>query len=61
MWEVQPADYAIVHHELHMMEVDAQIWTAYGQARLAHVVTHDGVPIVSVYENPRLRNEGRQP
>jgi 4-amino-4-deoxy-L-arabinose transferase-like glycosyltransferase len=61
VWEVQPADYAIVHHELHMMEVDAQIWTAYGQARLAHVVTHDGVPIVSVYENPRVRNEGRQP
>ncbi len=35
-----------------MMEVDAQIWTAYGQARLSHVVTHDGVPIVSVYEHP---------
>ncbi len=61
VWEISPADYSIVHHELHMMEVDAQIWTAYGQARLSHVVTHDGVPIVSVYENPRVRNEGRQP
>ncbi|MDP3276231.1 MAG: glycosyltransferase family 39 protein [Deltaproteobacteria bacterium] len=61
VWEVGPADFAIVHHELHMMEVDGQIWTAFGQARLAHVVTHDGVPIVSVYENPRLRGESRQP
>lgn len=61
VWEIAPADYAIVHHELHMMEVDTQIWTAYGQARLSYVLTHDGVPIVSVYENPRLRGEGRQP
>lgn len=61
VWEVAPADYAIVHHELHMMEVDAQIWVGFGQARLSHVVTHDGVPIVSVYENPRIRGEGRQP
>ncbi|MFO0557335.1 MAG: glycosyltransferase family 39 protein [Polyangiales bacterium] len=61
VWEIAPADYSIVHHELHMMEVDTQIWTAYGQARLSNVVTHDGVPIVSVYENPRVRGEGRQP
>ena len=47
------SDYAIVHHEHHFAEVDHQIWTAYGTTRPAHVLTYDGVPIVSVYRNPR--------
>ncbi|MFK7991936.1 MAG: glycosyltransferase family 39 protein [Sandaracinaceae bacterium] len=49
------ADYAIVHHEHHFFEVDYQIWTAWGDVSPAHVLTYDGVPIVSVYENPRRR------
>ncbi|MFO0678995.1 MAG: glycosyltransferase family 39 protein [Polyangiaceae bacterium] len=44
--------YAILHHELHMEEVDYEVWVAYGTAAPAHVVTHDGVPIVSVYRRP---------
>ena len=43
------AMFAIVHHELHMAEVDDQIWMAYGERAPAYVLTHDGVPIVSVY------------
>ena len=49
------ADYAIVHHEHHFVEVDYQIWRAWGTVSPVHVLTYDGVPIVSVYENPRRR------
>lgn len=47
------ADYAIVHHEHHFVEVDYQIWAAWGSVQPVHVLTYDGVPIISVYENPR--------
>jgi hypothetical protein len=43
------ADFAIVHHELHMAEVDYQIWVAFGHDAPDYVLTHDGVPIISVY------------
>ncbi len=43
------ATVALVHHELHMQEVDFGIWMAYGTLAPAYVLTHDGVPIVSVY------------
>ncbi len=49
------ADYAIVHHEHHFVEVDYQIWAAWGRVAPVYVLTYDGVPIVSVYENPRRR------
>jgi DNA gyrase inhibitor GyrI len=49
------ADYAIVHHEHHFAEVDFQIWEAFGSVRPAYVLTHDGVPIISVYKNPSSR------
>ena len=47
-----PSDsqYAIVQHELHMNEVDYSIWEAYKTTAPAYVVTHDGVPIDSIYE-----------
>ena len=51
--DIASADYAIVHHEHHFTEVDHQIWTAYGTTRPVHVLTYDGVPIISVYGNPR--------
>jgi hypothetical protein len=46
------AMYALVQHELHMNEVDYSIWAAYQTASPAYVVTHDGVPMVSVYKRP---------
>jgi len=46
------AAYALVHHELHMQEVDCGIWMAYGTVAPAYVLRHDGVPIVSVYRRP---------
>jgi hypothetical protein len=47
------ADYVIVHHEHHFVEVDYQIWAAFGSVKPTYVLTYDGVPIISVYENPR--------
>jgi 4-amino-4-deoxy-L-arabinose transferase-like glycosyltransferase len=46
------AQFALVQHELHMNEVDYSIWAAYGMTAPVYVVTHDGVPIVSVYRHP---------
>jgi hypothetical protein len=43
------ADFALVQHELHMNELDYQIWVAFGTLAPDYVLTHDNVPIVSVY------------
>ncbi len=44
------ADFSLVQHELHMNEVDYQIWAAYGHTDPAYVLAHDGVPIISIYK-----------
>lgn len=49
---VHDATIAIVHHELHMAEAEASIMTVFGVAP-AYVLTHDGVPIISVYRRAR--------
>ena len=49
------ADYVLVHHEHHFAEVDFQAWQAFGSVQPVHVLTYDGVPIISIYENPRKR------
>ncbi len=54
-FQLSSADYAIVHHELHFADIEHQIWQAYGTVQPVHVLTFDGVPIVSVYKNPRKR------
>jgi len=41
--------FAIVQHELHMNEVEFQMWVAFQTRAPIHVVTHDGVPVVSIY------------
>ena len=46
------ADFVLVHHERHFAEVDYQAWVAYGTPRPVYVLRYDGVPIISVYENP---------
>lgn len=43
------AEFSIVHHEQHINEVDYNIWTEYGSSTPDFVLTHDGVPIISVY------------
>jgi hypothetical protein len=46
------ADLVLVHHETHFAEVDYQAWVAFGSAQPVYVLRYDGVPIISVYENP---------
>ncbi|MBX3222769.1 MAG: glycosyltransferase family 39 protein [Labilithrix sp.] len=53
------AEISIVHHEQHINEVDYNIWTEYGTAAPEYVLTHDGVPIVSVYRRPHGLQRGR--
>jgi 4-amino-4-deoxy-L-arabinose transferase-like glycosyltransferase len=48
--DLAQSDFAIVHHEKHMAEVDFQIWSAYGTTKPAYVLSYDGVPIISVYK-----------
>ncbi len=55
---ISEADFALVHHERHFAEVDYQAWVAYGSPKPAHLLLYDGVPIVSVYENPARRERG---
>lgn len=43
------ADLVLVHHEPHFNEVDFQAWMAFDDVQPAHVLTYDGVPIISVY------------
>lgn len=50
IWSIQDTQWAFVHHELHMIETETNIWTVYGSATPAYVLTHDGVPIISVYK-----------
>jgi 4-amino-4-deoxy-L-arabinose transferase-like glycosyltransferase len=51
--KIEGSDFALVHHELHMIMVDTWIWNEYGAVHPARVLTYQGVPIVSVYENPK--------
>ena len=53
--KIAGSDFALVHHELHMILVDTYIWNEYGAVHPAHVLTYQGVPMVSVYENPKRR------
>lgn len=48
------SDLALVQHELHMNAVDYGIWVALASHTPVYVVTHDGVPIVSIYKR-RIR------
>ena len=43
------AQIGLLHHELHMNEVDFQEWAAFETTAPDWVLAHDGVPIVSVY------------
>ena len=43
------SDVALVVHEKHFNRHDYMIWKAYGSVQPGHVLTVDGVPIVSVY------------
>ncbi len=43
------SDFALTHHELHMIVDEANIWNSYSTFTPVHVLTYQGVPIVSIY------------
>jgi hypothetical protein len=49
---VRASDAALVIHELHFNKYEYMIWDAYRTVRPAHVLTLDGVPLVTVYTRP---------
>lgn len=51
---------SLIHHELHMNEVEFQIWTAYETRAPKYIVTQDEVPIVSIYEPPKPSEKGKK-
>jgi hypothetical protein len=50
---IRGSDFALVHHELHMILVDTYVWNEYGAVHPVRVLSYQGVPLVSVYENPQ--------
>ena len=45
---------SLYHHEQHMQRVEHQIWVDYGTAAPSYVGTFQGVPVIWVYERPRV-------
>jgi hypothetical protein len=46
------AQIALIQYELHMQEVEYQVWVAFGTDSPAYIVADDGVPIVIIYKRP---------
>lgn len=46
---------ALMHHELHMIRNESWIWSRYGTFTPVHVLTYQGVPIVSVFYKNSLQ------
>jgi 4-amino-4-deoxy-L-arabinose transferase-like glycosyltransferase len=49
---VRASQAALVVHEKHFNKYEYMIWAAYGTVRPVHVLTLDGVPLVTIYERP---------
>jgi len=47
------ADFAIVHLERHMLEVEYNEWSVFGTDIPDYVLTHDGVPIIDVFRRKK--------
>jgi hypothetical protein len=61
---VRASDTAMVVLEKHFNKYEYWIWDAYGTTQPSYVLTHEGVPLVTVYERPEQRPEtgaGRAP
>jgi hypothetical protein len=54
VWSVVGADFALYHHELHMLGHEYQDWAVFGTVAPAYIGGLDGVPVILVYEDPRI-------
>ncbi|WP_437493223.1 glycosyltransferase family 39 protein [Sorangium sp. So ce1014] len=52
---VAGADFALYHHEKHMLGQAYQAWVAFGTTSPEHIAGLDGVPVILVYRNSRTR------
>ena len=49
---IKPSAAGLIVHELHFEKYEHMLWNEYGTATPAHVVTLDGVPLVTFYRRP---------
>lgn len=56
VYDMRAADMILVHHEHHFAEVDFQAWAVTRSVAPYYVSTHEGVPIISVYDNRARRS-----
>jgi hypothetical protein len=59
VWGIAGADFGLYHHEKHMLGQEYQNWVAFGTLRPAHIGGLDGVPVIVVYEDPRVARAKR--
>ncbi len=60
MGAVAGADFALYHHEKHMLGQAYQAWVAFGTTSPDHIAGPDGVPVILVYRNrARWRRDQR--
>ncbi len=50
--KIKSSAYALLHHELHMVRNESWIWNQYRTTTPEHVLTYQGVPMVSIYKRP---------
>jgi hypothetical protein len=55
VWTIAGASYGLYHHEKHMLGQEYQNWVAFGTVRPAHIAGLDGVPVIMVYEDPKVK------
>lgn len=48
------SDYALYHHQKAFTRKHTLLWTEYGTYAPAYVLSHEGVPLVSIYRRPTL-------
>jgi hypothetical protein len=58
-WSIESAQYVIYHHERAFHPFLFEVWERYRTESPVHVVSIDGVPLVSIYENPDWRSPPR--
>ncbi len=54
-WSVDQAQYVLYHHERAFYHFLFEVWHHYQTTSPVHVVSIDGVPLLSIYENPHWR------
>ena len=57
VWDVRRADYMLFHHQKSFAPLLYNLWSEFGTTSPAHVVTLDGVPMLSIYRRQESPEE----